>query len=53
MYSGVLLEAGGHEIELIYHTPGFRTGIIISLVSGVILVLLSFKSFRSKKSIKD
>lgn len=53
MYSGVLLEAGGHEIELIYHTPGFRTGIIISLVSGVILVLLSFKSFRSKKSMKD
>lgn len=53
MYSGVLLEAGGHEIELIYHTPGFRTGIIISLVSGVILVFLSFKSFRSMKSMKD
>ena len=32
-FMGLELEPGEHEIVFIYHTPGFRTGLIISLFS--------------------
>lgn len=52
MYSGIMLEEGGHEIELRYRTPGLRIGLIVSLLCGIILLLLCFRS-RSMNSKKD
>lgn len=43
MYSGIALDAGRHEIELVYHTPGFRTGLIVSFVCGILLLAISLR----------
>lgn len=47
MYSGIFLEAGEHEIELIYHTPGLRIGLIVSLICGIILIGLSLRDVKN------
>ena len=41
MYMGIELEAGDHEIELTYRTPGIALGGMISIV-GMFLFLISF-----------
>ena len=43
MYSGIVLSQGQHEIKLVYHTPGLRIGLIISLVCGIISIGLGLK----------
>lgn len=40
MYMGLTLEPGNHKIELIYETPGMKTGLIISGIGAVILTIL-------------
>ena len=40
MYSGLLLDAGAHEIRLVYHTPGKTAGRILTL-AGVLLLIAS------------
>ncbi len=47
MYLGMPLSAGSHEIRLVYHTPGGRAGILVSL-AGVTLIFLLVK--RSRKA---
>ena len=49
------LEAGTHEIELYYITHGLIPGLIISLTSVVLLIILSItaKIMRSKKDFKN
>lgn len=43
MYSGIILDAGKHEIKLAYRTPGLRIGFAISLLSGVVLIAISLR----------
>ena len=40
-FLGVRLEDGSHDISLSYVSPGFRAGVIISLVSAVVFILLT------------
>lgn len=40
MYMGLSLEAGRHEIELRYCTPGIKAGAVVSLVSLAVFLLL-------------
>lgn len=47
MYSGIVLDAGKHELELRYRTPGLRIGLIVSLICGIILVGLSVKNMKN------
>ena len=41
MYQGVFLQAGDHEIELTYHTPGLTAGICIAVPALILWVLLA------------
>lgn len=43
MYLGLVLEPGGHQIELRYCTPGFRAGAAVSGISLVIFLLLLWR----------
>ena len=52
MYLGLLLEPGDHEIELRYETPGLRTGVGISLISGGIFLLLLILRMRKRRKMK-
>lgn len=47
MYSGILLDKGKHEIELIYHTPGLRIGLIVSLICSIILIGFCLKDIKT------
>jgi uncharacterized membrane protein YfhO len=38
----VRVEPGVHEVRFEYHTPGVMTGVTVSLVSFVLLVMLAF-----------
>lgn len=49
MYSGIALDAGRHEVELVYHTPGFRTGLIVSFVCGILLLAISLRFYVKDK----
>ena len=40
MYLGMPLSAGSHEIRLVYHTPGGRAGMLVSLAGVVLIALL-------------
>ena len=48
MYTGLLLEAGDHEIELRYSTPGLKLGIAISFVSIAFYIFLYVYSRKQK-----
>lgn len=48
MYSGLLLEAGEHEIVLVYRTPGLRPGAAISLLSFCLMFLLAWLKVNEK-----
>lgn len=49
MFMALPLEAGYHEIELNYCTPGVKAGIVISLLSLGIFIVLSFVGRYRKK----
>ena len=42
MYMGIRLDAGEHEIELLYETPGLRTGAWISLAAALAALALYY-----------
>ena len=51
---GIPVTAGSHNIKLIYHTPGLKTGIIISIISLIIFIFyLIIRSILSKKSKRE
>lgn len=39
-FLGIKLNKGSYDIEFKYHVPGFRTGLIISIISLIVLLLL-------------
>ena len=49
MYQGVFLQAGDHEIELTYHTPGLTAGICIAVPAIVCWVLLAAYEKKRRK----
>lgn len=44
MYLGMPIEAGSHEIRLVYRTPGGTAGILVSLAGVILMILLCRKS---------
>ncbi|MCC8182360.1 MAG: YfhO family protein [Clostridiales bacterium] len=52
MYMALYLEAGDHEIQLVYHTPGKQIGLIVSAVSTAILLAAVGGSLYQKKRAK-
>ena len=44
MYLGMPIEAGNHEIRLIYRTPGGTAGILVSLAGVILMIFLCRKS---------
>ena len=40
-FLGAYLSKGSHEIELRYHTPWLKEGIVISIISGIVCLVLS------------
>ena len=49
-FSGVLLEAGTHELELRFEPAGYYPGMIISLLSLLVLLLLTGWYYRRKQT---
>lgn len=49
-FAGFELDAGTHEIRMEYHTPGFRAGIVLSIIGIVFFVIYNIVSRRKKKS---
>ena len=47
---GVELSSGEHEIKLVYHTPGFALGIIVSCAGLVFLVFICMHGRRKIKA---
>lgn len=49
MYMGLLLDAGSHEIELTYETPGLKAGVILSRIGFLLFIaIILFGQFREK-----
>ncbi|MGO5222745.1 YfhO family protein [Bacillota bacterium LCP21S3_D9] len=46
MYLGMPIEAGSHEIRLVYRTPGGTAGILVSLAGVILMVFLCRRSSR-------
>lgn len=44
MYLGMPIEAGSHEIRLVYRTPGGMAGILVSLAGVALMIFLCRKS---------
>lgn len=42
MYMGLLLDAGHHEIELTYETPGLKAGVILSRIGFLLFIAILF-----------
>lgn len=40
-FSGLALTKGNHKIKLVYHTPGFKVGIVLSVVGFLALIALA------------
>ena len=54
MYMGMELEAGEHEIELKYMTPGLKAGALCSLVGIILIISISiYHRKRNKKILLD
>ena len=49
MHCAVALQHGEHTIELIYHMPGLRTGVVISLTAVLILAGLGLYQKRKRR----
>lgn len=49
-YMGLKLEAGTNKIRLVYHSPGLKTGIMLSLSGLAALVLLAVIDARIRKA---
>ena len=49
MFMAIPLEAGDHQIELRYATPGMREGLIMTLAGVIVLILLCFRRNKSTR----
>lgn len=49
MYLGMPVGAGSHEIRLVYHTPGGRAGILVSIAGVILMIFLCRKSTGDKR----
>lgn len=49
MYAGTCLKPGVHQIRLVYHTPGLRSGALCTLLGLVSFLALAVSSRRRKK----
>ena len=52
MYLGMPIEAGSHEIRLVYRTPGGTAGILVSLAGVILMIFLCRRSPRRTESRK-
>ena len=50
MNSGVVLKAGKHKIKLTYVTPGFKVGLLLSIIGLVILLIIIIAYKVSRKN---
>lgn len=50
MYLGMPIEAGSHEIRLIYRTPGGTAGILVSLAGVILMIFLCRKSAGAQRA---
>lgn len=50
MFMAIPLEAGYHEIEFTYFTPGLKLGIVCSLTSGIIVAAMLIRDRRRRKA---
>lgn len=53
MYLGMPIEAGSHEIRLVYRTPGGTAGILVSLAGVILMIFLCRRSPRRTESKKS
>ena len=51
MFSCIALEAGKHDIEMIYHAPGGKVSVVISILSFIILVVMIVMDWRKKRNV--
>lgn len=49
MFAGVMLDAGKHDIKLVYSTPYLKEGFVISGISIAIVVIIMVMTSRKKK----
>lgn len=52
-YMGVFLDAGSHEVEFVYETPGMKVGLLASLMSVGILLTLGLMCIKKKAKVRD
>lgn len=52
-YMGVFLDAGSHEVEFVYETPGMKVGLLVSLMSVGILLTLGLMCIKKKAKVRD
>lgn len=52
MYLGMPIEAGSHEIRLVYRTPGGTAGILVSLAGVILMIFLCRRNPRRTESKK-
>ena len=50
MYLGMPIEAGSHEIRLVYRTPGGTAGILVSLAGVALMIFLCRRSSRGQRA---
>lgn len=50
MFMAIPLEAGYHEIEFYYFTPGLKLGIACSLTSGIIVAIMLIRNRKRRKA---
>lgn len=50
MYLGMPIEAGNHEIRLVYRTPGGTAGILVSLAGVALMIFLCRRSARGQRA---
>lgn len=50
MYLGMPIEAGSHEIRLVYCTPGGTAGIFVSLAGVILMIFLCRRSSRGQRA---
>lgn len=50
MYLGMPIEAGSHEIRLVYRTPGGTAGVLVSLAGVALMIFLCRKSVGGQRA---
>ncbi|MEA5027121.1 MAG: YfhO family protein [Erysipelotrichaceae bacterium] len=48
-FMGIILEPGTHNLEFNYMSPGFKTGVTVSIIGGVGFISLIYFDFKKKR----